>query len=150
MYKRRIVGSVSRILVAVSGGPQDEEALELACVMAKRTRARLEAIFVIEVKRSLPIDADMQAEIERGEEILDRAERSGEKIEVQMETSLLQARDVGAAIVDEAIQTHADVIVLGLVYERRFGAYELGATASYILKNAPCLVWLTRSRMQPR
>ena len=136
--------AVRRILVPVRGGPPDRDALDLAFLMAKGQRAKVEAIHVIEVKRSLPIDADMSVEIEQAEGLLDDVERSADPREVAVETSLLQARDVGAAIVDEAVQTRADAIVMGLPYKRKFGEYALGSVASYILKNAPCLVCVVR------
>lgn len=134
-------------MVPVNGSGADQDALELACIAARRSRARVEAVFVIQVKRSLPLDADMSEDVERGEELLDRAERMAGSMEVELETSLLQARDVGAAIVDEASQVGADVIVLGLAYRKRFGEYEIGDTATYILKNAPCQVWIARARI---
>jgi nucleotide-binding universal stress UspA family protein len=137
------VKAVRRILVPVRGGPTDQEALELALLMARRQKARVEAIHVIKVKRELPIDADMSAEIETAEGLLDQIERSVDG-DVSIETSLLQARDIGAAIVDEAVQTRADAIVIGLPYKRKFGEYALGSVAQYVLKNAPCLVCVVR------
>jgi nucleotide-binding universal stress UspA family protein len=137
------------VLVPVSGGAADTDALELGCLIAKRSRRTVEAVFVIEVERSLPLDAEMQAEIERGEAVLDQAERVAQSFDVEMETSLLQARDAGAAIVDEAVQTSSDTIVMGLAYKMKFGEYSLGKTASYVLKNAPCRVWLARQPIPP-
>jgi nucleotide-binding universal stress UspA family protein len=128
----------------VCGRAADTDALELGCMIAKRGRRVVEAVFVIEVERSLPLDAEMQSEIERGEAVLDQAERVAQSFDVEMETSLLQARDAGAAIVDEAVQTNADTIVMGLAYKMKFGEYSLGKTAAYVLKNAPCRVWLAR------
>jgi nucleotide-binding universal stress UspA family protein len=138
------VSATGRVLVPVCGADADHDALELACLIAKRGRRVVEAVFVIEVERSLPLDAEMQAEIERGETVLDHAERTAQSFDVEMETSLLQARDAGAAIVDEAVQTNAETIVMGLPYKMKFGEYSLGKTASYVLKNAPCRVWLAR------
>ena len=137
------------MLVPVCGGAADTDALELGCLIAKRGRRAVEAVFVIEVERSLPLDAEMQSEIERGEAVLDQAERVAQSFDVEMETSLLQARDAGAAIVDEAVQTNADTIVMGLAYKMTFGEYSLGKTASYVLKNAPCRVWLARQPIPP-
>lgn len=128
----------------VRGGPTDDEALSLAQMMGRRYKACVEAIHVIQVKRDLPIDADMSIEIEAAEKLLDDVERRLEGSETQIESSLLQARDVGAAIVDEAVQTRADAIVLGVPYKRKFGEYAVGQVAQYILKNAPCLVCVVR------
>lgn len=138
--------AVRRILVPVRGGPTDQQALDLAFMIARKQRAKVEVIHVIQVKRNLAIDADMSAEIETAEGLLDEVERSVDGQEIAIETSLLQARDVGAAIVDEAVQTQADAIVLGLPYKKKFGEYALGSTASYVLKNAPCMVCVVRQQ----
>ena len=60
-----------------------------------------------------------------------------------METEILQARETGPAIVDEAIERGVDVIIMGLKYEKRFGDFDMGTVVPYILRNAPCrvLVW---------
>ena len=128
----------------VCGENADHDAIELGCQLAKRQMGTVEAVFVIEVNRSLPLDAEMQPEIDRGEAVLDEAEKVAHKLDVHLERSLLQARDAGAAIVDEAVETQAETIVLGLPYKMKFGEYSLGRTATYVLKNAPCRVWLAR------
>ena len=62
-----------------------------------------------------------------------------------LEPVLLQARDVGAAIVDEATERGADLLVVGLPYRKRFGGeFAIGRTIPYILQNAPCAVWVVR------
>ena len=62
-----------------------------------------------------------------------------------LEPVLLQARDVGAAIVDETIERGADLLVVGLPYRKRFGGeFAIGRTIPYILQNAPCAVWVVR------
>ena len=52
-----------KILVTVSGGPQDEELVDFACYQAKRAHGRLYAVYVIEVKRELPLEVDLPAEV---------------------------------------------------------------------------------------
>ena len=48
---------------------------------------------------------------------------------MRVETVLLQARDVGAALVDEASERGADLLVLGLPYRKRFGGdFAIGRT----------------------
>jgi nucleotide-binding universal stress UspA family protein len=135
----------SRILVPVNGNPTDEEAVALACEVARRCRAEVYAIFVIEVRRTLPLDVDLPAEAAKGDTVLAQAERVADGWSVRVQTELLQARDVGTAIVDEAAERQVDLIVMGLTYKRRFGEFDLGRTAQYVLKNAPCRVWLTRA-----
>ena len=52
------------------------------------------------------------------------------------------------AIVGEADDWHADVIVMGLPYKRRFGEFNLGKTVPYVLKNANCRVMLFREHRE--
>jgi nucleotide-binding universal stress UspA family protein len=134
----------SRILVPVNGNATDDDMIALACQIAKANRGEARAIYVIEVKRALPLDADLPSEAARGEEVLDHAERVAETWDLELDTELLQARDVGTAIVDEAINRGADLILLGINYEKRFGEFSMGKTVPYVLKNAPCRVWICR------
>ena len=80
--------------------------------------------------------------------MLDIAETTAEASRYKLETVLLQARDVGAAIVDEASEREADLLVVGLPFRRRFGGdFAIGRTIPYVLKNAPCAVWVIREPM---
>jgi nucleotide-binding universal stress UspA family protein len=133
------------ILVSVTGEPTDEDVLVLATSLARRFNSKIYAIYVIEVKRALPIDAEIEPEIEKGEHLLDRVEQDCEAAQISVETELLQARDIGAAIVDEAVERNVDGIILGISQRRRPGESEVGSTAASLLKNAPCRVWLARA-----
>lgn len=133
-----------RILVPVNGENTDIEAVQMACSVARRNKATVYAIYVIEVKRTLPLDAEIAGDLERAEQILSRAERVAEKANYEIETDLLQARDVGAALVEEAAERDVDVIIMGMRHRRRFGEFYLGTTVPYVLKNAPCRVWVMR------
>ena len=57
---------------------------------------------------------------------------------------MLQAREVGPAIVDEAIERGADMVIIGINYKTKFGGFSLGSTVPYVLKNAPCWVLICR------
>ncbi len=143
-----------RILVTLGGHPVDDETVRLACRMALRPRgegktpALIYAVHVVEVDRALPLSATDELQQVRGEQILDAAEQVAAQFDVLMEAELVQARDTGPAIVGEADEWHADVIVMGLPYKRRFGEFNLGKTAPYVLKNAPCRVILFRERLE--
>ncbi len=134
----------SRILVPVNGNPTDDEMVEFACEIAKRSKGLVYAIHVIEVKRTMPLDAELPAEAQRGEDVLNQAERVAERLSQELETDLLQARDVGPALVDEALERGIDLILLGVTYKKRLGDFDLGRTAPYLLKHAPCRVWVCR------
>lgn len=137
----------SRILVPLKGAPSDYEMVELACEVARAGNAVVHAIHVIEVKRTLPLDAELPVEAERGEQVLNRAEQVAERAHLAIDTALLQARDVGPAIVDEALEREIDLIILGISHKKRFGDFEIGKAATYVLKQAPCRVWVCRQSL---
>jgi len=91
-------------------------AVQFACTLAKRSRGKVHVVHVIEVRRSLPLDADLVAEAQRGEDILSQAEAAAKKEDFEVEGDLLQARDAGHAIVDEAVERQADAIILGVPF----------------------------------
>ncbi len=131
-----------KILVPVSGTDADEEAIKLACRLAKKGKGKVRAVYVITVKRTLPLDAEIESEIRKAEGILDHVERIAEEQEYEVETDLLQARDAGPTIVEEAVEQEVDLILVGVKYKRRFGQFSLGDIVPYVLKNAPCRVIL--------
>jgi len=132
----------NRILVPVTGTEADEEAMKLACRLAKKNKAKIWAVCVITIKRSLPLDAEIEPEIREAEGILDHIEIVAEEQDYEVETDLLQAREAGPTIIDEAVEREVDVILMGVTYKKRFGQFSLGNVVPYVLKNAPCRVIL--------
>ena len=139
-------GDFERILVPVSGTKADDEAIRLACRLAKRTKGKIWAVYVITVRRSLPLDAELDTEIRQGEEILNRAESIAEEQECELETHLLQALEAGPTIVDEAVEHDVDLILMGVQYKKSFGQFSLGSVIPYVLRNAPKRVILYQVR----
>ena len=133
-----------KVLVPVSGSKADEEAIRLSCRLAKKAGGKIYVTYVIQVDRTLPLDAEVKAEIERAEQVLDQAETIAEEQDYNVETDLLQSREIGPAIVDEAIERGVDLIMIGLSYEKKFGEFSMGDTTPYVLKNAPCWVLICR------
>jgi nucleotide-binding universal stress UspA family protein len=131
-----------KILVPVIGTEADDEAVRLACRLAKRNKGKIWAVYVVTVKRTLPLDAEIEPEIRKAEEILDHAESIAEEQDYEIETDLLQAREAGPTIVDEAVEREVDLILIGITYKKRFGQFSLGSVVPYVLKNAPCRVIL--------
>jgi len=131
-----------RILVPVTGTEADEEAVRLACRLAKRDKASILAVYIIPIDRTLPLDAEMAGEVETAEAILDRMEGVAAEESCTMETDLLQAREAAPTIVDEAVEREVDLILMGASYQRRFGQFNLGDIIPHVLKHAPCRVIL--------
>jgi nucleotide-binding universal stress UspA family protein len=131
-----------KILVPVIGTEADDEAIRLACRLAKKDKGKIWAVYVVTVKRALPLDAEIEPEIIKAEEILDHAQSIAEEQDFEVETDLLQAREAGPTIIEEAMERQIDLILVGVEYKRRFGQFSLGSVVPYLLKNAPCRVIL--------
>ena len=134
-----------RAVIALNGGPSDARIVRLACALARGTHAELIAVHVVEIDWTLPLDADVAGHSEEAQRVLDMAEAVAEESKTTLEPVLLQARDVGAALVDEASERGADLLIVGLPYRKRFGGdFAIGKTIPYVLKNAPCAAWVVR------
>ena len=131
-----------KILVPVSGTEADEEAMKLACRLAKKNKGKIWAVYVVTIKRALPLDAEVEPEIQKAEGILDHIEMVAEEEDYEVDTDVLQAREAGPAIIDEAVERGIDLILMGIKYKRRFGQFSLGNVVPYVLKNSPCPVIL--------
>jgi nucleotide-binding universal stress UspA family protein len=135
---------VRSILVPVDGSPASMDAVTLACSIAKKNKGKVYAVHVIEVKRSLPLDAELSEDAANGEDVLMRAERIASDADFKIEGELLQAREAGHAIVDEAMERGVDLILMGAEHKAPLGEYQMGRLTQYVLRAAPCNVWLWR------
>ena len=135
-----------KAVLGLNGGTTDELVVHLACQLAaKNPSAEIVAIHVIEVDWRHELSEDMTAQNEAASAILDFAEGIADRYKVRITGDLLQAREVAAALVDEAIELDADTIIVGLPYRKKFGGdFALGKTIPYIFQNAPCAVLVAR------
>ena len=137
--------SFKRAVVALSGHPNGQRLVRLVGELAKAHKAEVIGVHVVEIDWSMPLDMDIAGRSDEIQQILDMAEGTAESVGVTLESVLLQARDVGAALVDEAVERDADLLVIGLAYRTKFGGdFAVGRTIPYVLKNAPCAVWVVR------
>ena len=138
-------GAFRRAILALAGGSTDDRIVHVAAELGRAGRAELVGVHVVEVGFSMPLDADIASSNAEAQQILDHAELEAEQRKVRLESVLLQAREVGAALVDEATERAADLLVVGLPYRKRFGGdFAIGRTIPYVLKHAPCEVWVVR------
>lgn len=130
------------VLVPVVGTEVDEEVMKLACRLAKKEKGKVWAVSIVTVKRALPLDAEIDSQIQSAEDVLDHVVKVAEGEDYEVETEVLQAREVGPAIIDEAVERGIDLILMGIKYKKSFGQFSLGNVVPYVLKNAPCPVIL--------
>jgi APA family basic amino acid/polyamine antiporter len=116
----------------------------------------IEALYVIEVPMSLPLDARLPDEaVAAGRRALKRAKEVGEEYaHVEVATALVRGRAAGAAIVDEARRRGVQAIVLAAEPPSRTrggtilgglgpARQPLGDVTRYVVEKAPCRVILT-------
>lgn len=128
----------------IRGVAADEAAVGLAASLVRKQKGKLFVVCIIEMGHSLPLDAEVQPEVQKAEEVLTRAEDIAGAEGADVDTGLLQARKAGPGIVDEAFERDATLIVLAVAYKKRLGEFTLGETVTYVLKQAPCEVLLYR------
>src|SRR5204863_1748553 len=156
------------ILVPVFGTPIDDDIMGTAGRLAAEEGeegeggAVIEALYVVEVPMSLPLDARVPDEkIETAKRAVARAKEVGEEYEgVVVATAMVRARSAGAAIVAEAKRRGVEVIVLaaeeptrvrgGALLGGRGGPRDryVGEITRYVIDKAPCRVILTAAPAQ--
>src|ERR1700704_3355603 len=117
-YTHRPV-KLTNILVPLAGTAIDHDVIEFAIALGRQTKAKITVVHVIEVKWNMQLDAALDAELERGEEVLARAEKVSEKLGAHITTEVLQAREASAAIVDTAVEQKSELILIGMPYRKR-------------------------------
>ena len=101
-HPSRMPPSFRRAVVALSGDPNGQRLVRLVAELARPTRPSWSAVHVVEIDWTMPLDADVAGRSEEVQRVLDMAEATPRTPSVKLEPVLLQARDVGAALVDEA------------------------------------------------
>ncbi len=136
-----------RLLVPVNGKSYSERTFRWACQMARESKTELHAVYVIEVRLELSLESEISQDINEGEEILARIEAiASEEKYKGLQARFLRARQAGPTVVLESEERFMDLLIVGVPYQRRFGACIFGATSSYIFHNATCQVMFWRER----
>jgi nucleotide-binding universal stress UspA family protein len=146
--KRPTPFEFARILVPLLGDDAvDVPALKVtALLLIGREDAEVSLLHVIEVPFERNLDAEDEGAVARADDILARAEQLLEAKGIPVRTSTVQARAAGPAIVDDANDAGADLIVMGLRYKKRFGGqWDAGRTVPYVMRNSTMPVWCLRA-----
>jgi APA family basic amino acid/polyamine antiporter len=158
------------ILVPVFGTPLDDDIVGTAGRLASdegdegEGGAVIEALYVVEVPMSLPLDARIpDDQVERARAAVRRAKEVGEEYEgVVVATAMVRARSIGSAIVSEAKRRGVEAIVLaaeeptrmrgGALLGGRGGPRDrsVGDITRYVVEKAPVRVILTAAPASSR
>jgi nucleotide-binding universal stress UspA family protein len=131
-----------RIVVPLVADVESETAMALAAELADDRAATITAVVVIEVPAELPLEAHMLEEEREAKRTLEDARAIGYSRGVNVRAQTRRARLAGEAIVTEAKDARADVVVLRAPRKQGPGrrARCFGKTVDYVLKHAPCRV----------
>jgi len=133
--------SYRRVLVPMKLGAIGEEMVATAVALAKERRAGVEAIFIVRVPRAFPLEGTLPEDVRRrAEESMTEARAIGADNGVEVVARTVVARSIGHAIVAEAEQSGADLIVLGSSPRWRRQSRFFSPTVDHVVRNAPCEV----------
>lgn len=134
--------SDSLVIVAIRDPEHAKELVRLACQICKGNGQELMAISVAEIGPALPLDAEAEILDRSGKAALAAAQTAAEACGMKIRSTLVRARAAGPALVEEAREHHAELLILG--YHGRLGLGEmlLGSCVQYVAAHAPCRVIL--------
>jgi APA family basic amino acid/polyamine antiporter len=136
--------AIEHVLVAVHKAP-DTEVLQTACEIAKHHRAKISAVYILEIPESMPMDADLKERELAGETILKHAEAISREYHLHMDLELVRARSIERALLDLVKNARHDVIVLGASRVEYRARKRFVSQAEGFLKSAPCRVIFCKS-----
>lgn len=131
-------------MVPLDAQRESLDALRIACRLAVDDHARIDAVAVIEVPPLLPLNARFDDDEDSARRLLESAGATGDAYGIKVVPRVLRARDLGAAIVAEAVSDRSEIIVVGAP-RAELAASPRRATPDPILrvlKDAPCRVMI--------
>jgi nucleotide-binding universal stress UspA family protein len=149
--KKPAAFDIARILVPIIGDVLiDGPALKVtALLLGGREGVEASLLHVIEVPFDRTLDAEDEAAVANADKVLAASEAILKEREIPTRTSTVQARAAGPAIVDDANELGADLIVMGLRYKKRFGGqWDAGRTVPYVMRNSTAPVWCLRAETE--
>jgi nucleotide-binding universal stress UspA family protein len=133
------------VLVGLTGTDLDRELVTFACTIGKSKKVSVYVVYGIEVPRTLAVDAEMPEQTRQAGEALDIAAMVAGQLDVRIESEIIQSRHFGKSLVEEGEAHECALIIMGLPYALAHGGhFDLSETVDFVLKSAPCKVWLMR------
>ena len=141
-----------RILLATDLCPTSEVAFAFAVGLARAYESNLELVHVVDLSTfSTTVDTLEEpafASMRRAsQESLDRL--AGRATALGPRTKVLEGYQAAPLILDEAVETNADLIVTGTSCKRGFSKLALGSTAEALFRAAPCPVLIVGPHVSP-
>jgi nucleotide-binding universal stress UspA family protein len=135
---------IKRILVPTADISVNET-IQFAAKLAKLHGAGLTALHVMEIPPSLPLDTFFPEKLTMADSVMQQAQAIGREYEIPVEAQIKQSRFAGETIVELAKEEAYDLIIMKdkpRLLSTAPGRSTFGTTVEYVMKNAPCRVWL--------
>ncbi len=136
--EREIEEMVGSIIIVFAEEIHSEYMMALAVRVARRERAQLLAVYVIEVPLTLPRNAEMEKEHRKALGVLAGAEAIARANNVEIKTEVVQTRSVSQGVLDLARERDAHLIVIGAYREGKYAGAPLGRSIEAIAASATC------------
>ena len=133
-------GEYRRLLVPVKLGPIGVEVFATALRLAEELGASITAVHVVPVPLDEPLDAPLYDREEHAASSLAEAKLLAAEHGVEVDAEVVRARTIGAAVIEQALERGADLIVMGSSPRWRRQSRLFGPTVDYVLRKAPCEV----------
>jgi APA family basic amino acid/polyamine antiporter len=130
------------ILVPMKMGDIGEEMMATAVRIAQERSASVIALNVIEVPLEQALDTPLEQQERLATETLAEAQALAEENDVPMRGYSVRTRSIGAAVVEQAREVGADLIVIGSGARWRRHSRFFSPTVEYVLRKAPCEVMI--------
>jgi len=145
-----------RILVSIDDSPTSHRALREAVALANDQHAKLRIVYVVDevaLYGEAPLADPFVIEkewVRMGREILTRAQRAAHAFGLEAEIKLLETEKVGEGIADaivaEAVEWKADLVVAGTHGRSGLTHLLMGSVAEGILRTSPVPMLLVHDR----
>jgi nucleotide-binding universal stress UspA family protein len=132
---KRMVGS---IIVVFSPEINSRHMMALAVKLARGEHSDLFVLYVIEVPRTLPPDAEMPEEERAALDALGAAETIANENNVTLRTETIKVRSTAEAVLEIAKRDKANLLILGSYLEGKYVGARLGTVIQEIAADAKC------------
>lgn len=132
------------ILIPTDGMKAGEDVIEFICSIQKVIAAVIHVIYVLEVPRNLPLDADLPDKLATAKAAIDKAITIAQKYRVVLNTSIVYARSAEDAVISTAADLKCDVIAIAQD-NHKLGIF--ADTAAAIYQKAKCNIWLFNNKL---
>lgn len=138
------MGAIKKILVPTSGTDYSARGIELACRLGEEQKAEIYLVTVIEVPRTLPMEAPLPVAEAKAQEVLKQGESIVTLRGLSARAEVRRGRVAGEEIIRAAKDWDADMIVMGIRSQIRMAQEILGRTSDLVLRRAHCEVILDK------